>query len=41
MFIWECDNFIEKKNKTNHEDQFKINQMLKDKIEKQNWKNKE
>jgi len=33
MFIWDYNNFI-KKTKTNHEEQLKINQILKNKIEK-------
>ena len=30
MFVWDCDNLIENKTETNYEDQFKINQMLKE-----------
>ena len=33
MFIWNYNNLI-KKTKTNHEEQLKINQILKNKIEK-------
>jgi hypothetical protein len=32
MFIWDYNNLI-KKTKTNHEEQLKINQILKNKIE--------
>jgi len=33
MFIWDHNNLIKKKTKTNYEKQLKINQILKDKIE--------
>ena len=33
MFIWDYNNLL-KKTKTNHEEQLKINQILKNKIEK-------
>jgi hypothetical protein len=38
MFVWDCDNLIENKTETNYEDQFKINQMLKEKMKRKRKK---
>jgi hypothetical protein len=38
MFVWDCDNLIENKTETNYEDQFKINQMLKETMKRKRKK---
>ena len=38
IFVWDCDNLKKKQTKTNYEDQFKMNQMLNDEIERKKTK---